>query len=83
MPLGDPALVVRLGAARGNDGGRAIRARHADLLAGVDFPVPLGGGAGAGGVFASSGGRGGGALFGLREEGGDPGAVDEVDGTRE
>lgn len=86
MPLGDPALVVRLGAARGNDGGRAVRARDADLLARVDFAVPLGGGAGAGGVFASrggGGGGGGGALFGLREEGGDPGAVDEVDGSRE
>lgn len=72
MPRGYPTLIVRFGCCSARDGG-AIGAQDGHLIARIDAFAPRRGFAGAGGVFPA----GAGAPF-LREEGGDPGAVDEV-----
>ena len=71
MPRGDPTLIVRFRRCTARDGG-AIGAQDGHLIARIDAFASRGGFAGAGGVFTASG-----AAF-LGEEGGDPGAVDEV-----
>ena len=72
MSRWDPALIIRFGSARHR---RAIRANNADLVSGVDFLRAAGGFLGALAAFAAT-------AF-LREEGGDPGAVDEIAGAGE
>ena len=71
MPRGDPTLIVRFRRCTARDGG-AIGAQDGHLIARIDAFAARCGFAGAGGVFTASG-----AAF-LGEEGGDPGAVDEV-----
>lgn len=72
MPRRDPTLIIRLRARRDR---RPIGSNDRDLIAGIDLLGPGGGLFGAFGAFAA-------ALF-LREEGRDPGAVDEVAGAEE
>jgi hypothetical protein len=72
MRSGDPALIVSLGS-RGNS--RTISAQDGDLISGVDLLAATGRALGALAALAA-------ALL-LREEGSDPGVVDEVDGSGE
>lgn len=75
MSLRDPTLVVRSGLSATRRG-RAIRSSNPDLVRGIDLFAPRGRLPGPRGVFAA-------AAFLLREERGNPGAVDEIDSPRE
>ena len=72
MSRRDPTFVVRLGATRHS---RAIRTNDTDLVGRIDLLGAAGGFLGALAAFAAA------TLLG--EEGGDPGAVDEITGAGE